>query len=240
MKKLSIILLLFLPFSQPNDLNSTTLLQKMYARYQGKWHSNLSFNQTTEMYKDDSLSKTQTWYEHILYPDMLRIDIGTPKSPNILIFRNDSTYVINNNKLTRSIKNENELIFFLGGLYFMPFDDVLAHFKALNYDLSKFHTDMWKGKPVYVIGADKADEKVNQLWIDQEKLVAVRFLKYENKNKEEGWFEAQIPLNHAWSETKCTFFMNGHLIQVEKYHDVVAGGPIDKSMFEPGVADNKK
>jgi hypothetical protein len=66
MKLLSIALFLFLPFSPQKDLNSTTLLQKMYARYHGKWHSNLSFNQTTEKYRNDSLVKTQTWYEHIL------------------------------------------------------------------------------------------------------------------------------------------------------------------------------
>ena len=233
MKLLSIVLFLFLPFPQQNDLTSTTLLQKMYARYHGKWHSNLSFDQTTEMYKNDSLFKTQTWYEHILYPDKLRIDFDSLKSPNAVIFRSDSTYVIVKNKVVRSIKNENELIFFLGGLYFVPFDQVLAHFNDLHYDLSKFHTDIWKGKPVYVIGSDKADEKVNQLWIDQEKLVAVRFIKYDGGTKEEGTFENQLALKKAWSETLCKFYVNDHILQIEKYHDVVAGGPIDKTIFEP-------
>ncbi|MGZ3946247.1 MAG: hypothetical protein ACXVJB_14980, partial [Mucilaginibacter sp.] len=174
MKVLSALLILFLPFTGHKDLDSTTLLQKMYARYHGKWHSNLAFNQTTERYRNDSLVKTQTWYEHILYPDKLRIDFDSLKSGNGIIFRADSTYVISNHKLARSLKNENELIFFLGGMYFVPFDEILTHFKNLHYDLSKFHIDTWKGKPVYVIGADKADEKVNQLWIDHEKLVAVR------------------------------------------------------------------
>ncbi|HZX57373.1 MAG TPA: hypothetical protein VFE54_01560 [Mucilaginibacter sp.] len=234
MKLLSIVFFFCLPFSQQKDLNSTTLLQKMYARYHGKWHSNLSFNQTTEMYKNDSLFKTQTWYEHILYPDKLRIDFDSLKSPNGIIFRNDSTYVIVKNKVVRSIKNENELIFFLGGLYFVPFDQVLAHFKDLHYDLSKFRTDTWKGKPVYVIGSDKPDEKVNQLWIDQEKLIAVRFIKYDGGTKEEGTFENQVALKGAWSETLCKFYVNDHILQIEKYHDVVAGGPIDKTIFEPG------
>jgi len=226
---------MFLPFAGQKDLNSTTLLKKMYARYHGKWHSNLSFNQTTERYRNDSLVKTQTWYEHILYPDKLRIDFDSLKSGNGIIFRADSTYVISNNKLVRSLKNENELIFFLGGMYFVPFDQVLAHFKSLHYDLTKFHTDTWKGKPVYVIGADKTDEKVNQLWIDKEKLVAIRFIKYEDGTKEEGTMEGQIPLNGAWSETLCKFWVNDHILQVETYHDVVAGGPVDKSMFEPSL-----
>ena len=114
-------------------------------------------------------------------------------------------------------------------------DQVLAHFKSLNYDLTKFHEDTWKGKPVYVIGADKADEKVNQLWIDQEKLVSVRFIKYDGGTKEEGTFEDQIPLKKAWSETLCKFYINDHTLQIEKYHDVVAGGPVDKNLFEPSM-----
>ncbi|MFI5160795.1 MAG: hypothetical protein ACHQHN_05930 [Sphingobacteriales bacterium] len=235
MKKLSIVLFLFLPFSHISNLNSTTLLQKMYARYHGKWHNSLSFNQTTQMYKNDSLFKTQTWYEHIQYPDKLRIDFDSVKSPNAIIFRADSTYVISRNKLLRSLKNENELIFFLGGQYFVPFDQVLSHFKDLHYDLSKFREDIWKGKPVYVIGSDNAQEKVNQLWIDQEKLVPVRFMKYENGTKEEGTFENQIPLKKAWSETLCKFYVNDHILQVETYHNVTADAPVDKSIFDPGM-----
>ncbi|HWD87748.1 MAG TPA: hypothetical protein VG367_06445 [Mucilaginibacter sp.] len=236
MKITSLLLLFFLPFGHHEDLNSTVLLQKMYNRYHGKWHSTRSFDQTTERYRNDSLVKSQTWYEHILYPDKLRIDFDSLKSGSGVIYRGDSTYVFRNHKLLRSAKGENELIFFLGGMYFMPFDQVLAHFKDLNYDLTKFHTDTWKGKPVYVIGAEKADDKVNQLWIDQEKLVAIRFIKYENNIKEEGTMEDQVPVKGGgWSETLCKFYINDHVLQVEKYHDVAGGGAIDKSMFEPSV-----
>ncbi|MBS1526837.1 MAG: hypothetical protein JST19_14375 [Bacteroidetes bacterium] len=235
MKISLVILLFFLPFMPHHALDSTTLLQKMYARYHGKWHSNLSFNQTTERYKNDSLVKSQIWYEHILYPDKLRIDFDSLKSGNGVLFRGDSTYVISKHKLARSLKGENELIFFLGGMYFVPFDQVLAHFKALNYDLSKFHEDIWKGKPVYVIGANNADEEVNQLWIDKEKLVAIRFIKYDASTKEEGTMEEQIALKGGWSETYCKFYINDKLLQVEKYHDIVAGGPVDKSLFEPSL-----
>lgn len=234
MKVLTAVFILLFPFSK-QEVNSTAVLKKMYARYHNKWHSSLSFNQTTERYRNDSLIKSDNWYERIAYPDLLRIDINGPQSGNGIIFRHDSTYAFKNNKITRAIKNENELIFFLGGLYFSPFDQVLAHFKALNYDLSKFHTAVWKGKPVYVIGSDTDGEKVNQLWIDQDKLVAVRFIKFENNLKEEGRFEDQIPLKDAWSETKCTFYVNDKLLQVEKYHNVIPGGTIDTSIFEPGM-----
>src|ERR1700744_2507551 len=229
--------LLLLAFLTPAKNNSTSkeVLQTMYSKYHGKWHKSLKFNQTTERFKNDSLVSTATWYETIVYPDLLRIDIGAEKSPNGILFRHDSTYVFKDNKITRGVKNENELIFFLGGMYFKNFEQVLAHFAELHYDLSKFHTSTWKGKPVYVLGADKDDDKVNQLWIDQEKLVAVRFLKYEDNTKEEGTFEDQIPLKNAWSATKCKFYINDKILQIETYRDVKADQPVDMKLFEPAL-----
>ncbi len=227
--------ILFFAFFIPSAKNSTSqeVLQSMYKRYHDKWHTSLKFNQTTERFRNDSLIKSDTWYETIVYPDLLRIDFDKAKSANGIIFRHDSTYVFRDNKIVRSIKNENELIFFLGGMYFMPFDKVLGHFAELHYDLSKFHTSTWKGKPVFVLGADKDNDKVNQLWIDQKKMVAIRFIKYDGGSIQEGTFEEQIPLKSAWSETKCKFYANGKLLQTETYHDVVANEPVDKSIFEP-------
>jgi hypothetical protein len=85
------------------------------------------------------------------------------------------------------------------------------------------------------LGDDKPGDKVNQLWIDQEKLVAVRFIKYDGGTKEEGFFEQQIPLKNAWSETKCSFYINDKLLQVESYHDVVADKPVDMGIFDPAM-----
>jgi hypothetical protein len=235
MKILTALLLLVFYTPVHKNANSEEVLLSMYKRYHNVWHKSLKFNQTTERFRNDSLIKTDTWYETIVYPDLLRIDFGSEKSSNGVIFRHDSTYRFSNNKIARSSKDENELIFFLGGMYSFPFDKVLSHFAELHYDLSKFHTSTWKGKPVYVLGADKDGERVNQLWIDQEKQVAVRFIKYDNNTKEEGFFEQQIPLKKAWSETKCSFYINDKILQVETYHDVVAGGPVDMSIFDPAL-----
>jgi hypothetical protein len=230
----SVILLFAFPLnSYSQTTTSQGVLLKMYNRYHNKWHKTLKFDQTTERFRNDSLISTTTWYEQIVYPDLLRIDFNMLKSSNGVIFRHDSTYRFRDNKVTGSAKDENELIFFLGGMYFIPFDKVLNHFAALHYDLSKFHMTMWKGKAVYVLGAEKDDDKVNQLWIDQEKLAAVRFIKYDNNTKEEGLFEQQIPLRGAWSETKCSFYINDKILQVETYHDVVADSPVDMNDFDP-------
>ncbi|MFA6088044.1 hypothetical protein [Mucilaginibacter sp.] len=220
-------------FTTTKSTTSTTVLQKMYSRYHNKWHTSLTFNQTTGRYRNDSLIKNDTWYERIVYPDMLRIDFGSVNSGNGVIYRGDSSYSFRNNKVIRAARGENELIFFLGGMYFKTFDQLLAHFAELHFDLSKFHESSWKGKPVYVLGAEKDDDTLNQLWIDKDKLVAVRYFKFDKGTKTEATFEEHKMLNGAWSETLCKFFINDKLLQTETYHDIVANTPIDKNVFDP-------
>src|SRR5476649_1314681 len=102
MKTLTAILLF--AFYMPAHKNATSgeVLQSMYKRYPNHWHKSLKFNQTTERFRHDSLIKKDTWYETIVYPDLLKIDFGSEKSNNGVIFRHDSTYRFSNNKIIRS------------------------------------------------------------------------------------------------------------------------------------------
>jgi outer membrane lipoprotein-sorting protein len=222
-------------FTSPKQLTSADVIKKMYSRYHGKWHTSLTFTQTTGRYRNDTLVKTDTWHERIVYPDMLRIDFGADKSGNGVIYRGDSSYIFRNNKVVRAAKDENELIFFLGGLYFKPIDQVLTHFNELHFDLGKSHESTWKGKAVYILGSAKDDDKVTQLWIDKEKLVAVRYFKYDVNGKMEATFEEHKMIEGAWSETLCKFYMNDKLLQTEVYNDIKANQPIDKSVFDPAL-----
>lgn len=209
------------------------IFKKMYNTYHGKWFKTFTFNQTTEIYRNDSLVRTQTWYEYVHYPDRFRIDFGVRDSGNAVIFKGDSAYRIRKGNLVSVTKDANDLTFLLGGLYFYPYNKVIEKLKSLGYDLTKVHEDVLKGTPVYVIGADKGDEKSSQLWIDKKRLILLRFITYSKNGKEEGFFENHIKLNGGWSETKCTFYFGGKLAQIEKYHDCKANVPIDPKTFEP-------
>ena len=68
----------------------------MHDRYAGKWYKTFSFNQTTEIYRNDSLKRSETWYENIKFPNDFRIDFGNPDSGNAVIFKNDSSYLFRN------------------------------------------------------------------------------------------------------------------------------------------------
>ncbi len=206
------------------------IVKKMHNRYAGKWYHSFTFNQTTEVYRNDSLRSTQTWYEFIRFPDRFRMDFGVADSGNAAIFRGDSCYRFKNFQLRSTTINNNEgLIFLLGGMFFYPLDQAYTILDSLRYDLSKAREDTWKDRPVYVIGADGG----NQLWIDLDRLYLTRMVKVDGKQTLDARFDDHKPFDGGWSETKCSFYINDKLIQVETYHDCKANTTLDDRIFDP-------
>ncbi|HEV2353404.1 MAG TPA: hypothetical protein VGR89_04130 [Puia sp.] len=207
------------------------VIEKMHNRYAGKWYRTFTFAQTTQVYRGDSLRSTQTWHEFIRFPDRFRMDFGSPDSGNCVIFRGDSAYRFHNGKLRSVAINNNEgLIFLLGGMFFYSLDETCRILSdSLHYDLGPAREDTWQGRPVFVIG--KSDG--NQLWIDQTNLLLVRMLKLDQKETMDARFEDWKPFNGGYSETKCQFYINGKLVQVETYYDCKAGVPLADSVFDP-------
>lgn len=118
----------------------------MHDRYSGKWYKTFSFNQTTEVYRNDTLKPTETWYENIKFPKDFRIDFGNPGSGNAVIFKNDSSYFFKNGKHAGVRRDENDLIFLLGGMYFYSFDEVITKLNHLVMTLINFMKIDGKGK----------------------------------------------------------------------------------------------
>ncbi|TND09761.1 MAG: Uncharacterized protein FD123_885 [Bacteroidetes bacterium] len=219
-------------FSAGND-SSAIVLKKMHDTYAGKWYHTLTFTQTTEIYMNDSLEQTQTWYEAIRFPDSFRIDFGSPDSGNAVIWRHDSLFQFKKGKRLAARPNRNELLFQLGGMYFVPFDSVVPEFRRQGYDLSRFHSDTWQGRPVYVIGAWAGDDTTRQLWIDREHLTAVRRLQKNEGNREEDIFDGHQQVEGGWVETKIVFKSSDGYKQLEYYHDVKVNVELDERLFDP-------
>lgn len=233
MKRLFSILLLIVFCSFQGDKSGEEVLQDMYKKYGGKWYKSFTFTQSTEQYRNDSLVKTSTWYEAILFPDKFRIDFGEKKDSNAVIYLKDSVYSIRKGKLIRKALNDDDLTFLLGGMYSYPFDSLKIKIQKQGYDINKFHEDNLNGQTVYVIGANGATDKTNQLWIDKEKLVLLKFVKYNGMEKEEGIFSHHQRFGNGWSETACDFYVNDKLIQKEKYYDCKANVVVDEAIFNP-------
>ena len=174
-------LFLFVLFSFKNEekILGEKILKKMYNRYYNKWHTNLIFDQTTENYVEDSLVKTATWHETIVYPDHFRISFGDVANGNAVIFIKDSSYNFSKGKMVRKGLKGEDLTFLLGGMFFIPFENVKNKMIKEGFDITAACETNWKGNKTYVIGANNIGDKKNQLWIDMQKLIVMKFVKYK-------------------------------------------------------------
>lgn len=225
---------IFFLFLLPGD-NATSVLHKMYDRYHGHWPRTLHYRQETERYRNDTLYRKDTWYTAISYPAFYRVDFGEPQYGNAMLADKDSSWFFKDGHLSRADDIGNATVFLLGGMYFYPFDTVLRELKKMGYALDMSCTGIWKGRPVYIIGADREDERVNMIWIDKEKLVPLHYMRYDDGPAEEGFFDNQVLMDGCWVGTKATFYRNGHLLQREKYVHCVVNDTIDRRVFDPAL-----
>src|SRR5687768_2077057 len=84
----------------------------MHSKNAGNWYKTMTFIQTTEFYRNDSLVRKATWYEALKLPYDLRIDIEDPAKGNFVLYKKDSVYRFQNNKLRMVTGDTNPFIFF--------------------------------------------------------------------------------------------------------------------------------
>lgn len=229
MRKIILVILTCSAFcSQAQDI-----VQQMYKAHAKGYRKSLSFVQQTGFYQNDSLIRTATWYEVLLYPDKLRIDINHPDSGNTIFYVNDSAYRFQSSKLKNKSAQPHDLLFVLGGMYSFGLDEVYKRLKKIGYDTDKYFETTWKGQNIIVVGTDKDETESNQFWVDKEKLVTVRILNNKDGQKSEILCEDYVKLGQHWCETKIEFFINGKLRQTEKYTEIKENVIVDIDYLDP-------
>jgi hypothetical protein len=239
MKKLSFytfIVLAFLiiyAFKPVPYVSGEKIIEKMYKKYAGKWFNNVQFSQITENFKNDSLIKTTVWHENIVFPYHFRITFGDSSQGNAIIYKYDSSFLFRKGILVKKELRTDDIPFLIGGMYFLPLDTVKIKMIKEGFDITKAHESVWQGKKVFVIGSSTDDEKVSQLWIDKEKLVVVRFIKYLQEMKQEALLSNHKKIGKGWAETNVVFNLNDKLYQKEIYFNYKVNAAINMNIFDP-------
>jgi len=201
MKRLLIILIV-LAVKDCMAQDARPFLEGMYNRYHNNWRESLIFTQKTEKYLNDSVVGTDTWYETMVYPKSFRIDFGTPDSGNCVIFRNDSAYIFRSHKLVKSNAETNELLYYLGGMYYSPsFAEVCSRFSSFGIHLGKSYL---RGN-IVVMGADVDSTAANQLWIEAGTYKIMRLIRFDNGHRSDAVFSAHKKVRGRYCETKVMF-----------------------------------
>ncbi|TKC07476.1 LolA family protein [Pedobacter frigoris] len=214
-----------------NTQAQTNILSKVIGRYGGKWPKTLSFTQTTTLFTPKGEVK-QTWFEAGSLPNYFRIDFNREKG-NTVIFDGDKEYYFKENKLTRTGKNNNPLIYLLGGMYFDSIDTVKNKLSKIGVDHTLESTNTWNGKNVLVVGTTKDDATKTQLWFDAKELYLVRFIQKEENSTLDVHFSGQQKLGNTWHETIVDVYKNNKMLQKEEYSEFKTNIKLDEAIFDP-------
>jgi hypothetical protein len=213
-----------------------SLLRAMHDRYQKSWYQSVTFTQKSTTYKPDGTSSAETWYEALLLPGKLRIDIGEPAKNNGYIFSDGSLAIVKDGKLAATQQRVNILLVLGFDVYGQDPATTIKVVKGEGCDLSKLHEDTWEGKPAYVVGADKGDLKSRQFWIAKDTLLFLREIepaRSEADKLEDIRFTDYQRLESTWIAARVEMYVDGKMVFSEDYTDIKANVKLTPAVFDP-------
>lgn len=215
------------------------VLQRMHDAYTGKWYHTLRFVQKTTQHRPDGSTVIGTWYEslrHTAAGVQLRIDIGDPANGNGILYTADSSWRFRGGKLLGASGDGNEFLPVIEGVYVQPLSRTIADLAQAKLDLSHVAHGTWEGRAATIIGvASTADSTSPQLWVDDERNVAVRMIipGGENRPPFDVRLTDYVAVGGGWLATKVILSIGGKPAQIEDYADWKVDVDLPDALFSP-------
>ncbi|MEO5800804.1 MAG: hypothetical protein ABIZ70_01600 [Gemmatimonadales bacterium] len=218
--------------------NGTEVLERMRAKYAGKWYPTLEFAQKTTLYRASG-TREEAWHERLWQSPtrgtLLRIDQGDSTLGNYTINTADSGYSVRGGKLMRAGGDGNFFLPLIEGVYVQPVERTVKDLASTKIDLGRVREESWQGEPVWVVGAsDASDTTAVQFWVEPKRMVVVRVLIVLAAGQPplDVHLEQYVATGGGWLATRIQMFMNGKPVQMEEYSDWKTGHSINATVFE--------
>lgn len=235
-KSILLFLVLAAGFGQAQSIhNGEELLRAMHERYQASWYPTLTFTQKSTTYKPDGTSTEETWYEALLLPGKLRIDVAPLSDGNGFVMVDGTLTIVKNNQVSATRPYVNMLLVLGFDVYGQDPETTIKVVKGEGFDLSKLHEEMWEGHPAYVVGAED-DPKSRQFWISKDTLLFLRVIEpapSDATKMDDIRFEDYHPLAGGWLAERVEVHSEGKLVFSEDYSDIRAGVKLSAANFDP-------
>jgi hypothetical protein len=216
--------------------NGEGVLHAMHDRYNASWYDTLTFTQKSTTYNPDGTTKVETWYEALLLPGRLRIDIAPLSDGNGYVMANGSIAIVKGGKMTATHPLVNMLLVLGFDVYRQEPQTTIDVVKGQGYDLSKLRDDTWEGHPVFVVGAEKGDLNSRQFWVEKDTLLFVREFepsREDPKKFEDIRFKDYRKLAGGWIAARVEVHVDDKLTFSEDYTDIQANPKIGAAVFDP-------
>jgi len=206
--------------------NAEDVIKQMHATYEGKWYKNMTFRQETSFYAGDSLQRQQTWYEAAKIGEGLVIKFDSINSGNGYIFKKDSMYIYNNDKLVNSAPRVHDILELGFNIYRQEPSTTIEKLKKAGLDFTFFG----ESDTHYLIG----DAKNKQAFIEKERLLFSKIISIQGVNTSRIEFNKYEPLGDAWISPEVLFFANDKMTMKEVYFDIEAPETLPEHTYAGG------
>jgi hypothetical protein len=208
----------------------------MHDRYAGKWYKTLTFQQTNTFYSGGREQKSQ-WVQRLQVPGRLRIDFMPLTSKSGLLIQNNRVITFDNGRRVDTRRSIQPVLTLTGDVYAIPASITLRRVDSLGVDLEKFHEERWDGRRVYVMGAEKGDMESNQIWVDADKLLLLRFIQRDKRGDRIIVTDTRVgdyrDVNGYPVAFEFTSYRDGKVFFKEKYENLKVNEPIAPEVFDP-------
>lgn len=154
------------------------VVKAMHDLYGGKFLRTMSFLQNNTAYSSTGQEQHSQWYEHWEIPGKLRIAFLPATQRSGLVQVDDKVASFDNGIRVDFRPSVNPVLLLTADVYVAPVPIIIRGLDSLSVDTEVIRTDEWEGRPVYVIGAKAGDSTSNQMWIDADKLLLLRFIQH--------------------------------------------------------------
>lgn len=210
------------------------VVRAAYDMYHGRWFANAFYIARMEI--SDEPQRVETWYESVVSPGLMRIDVAPAMTGRAIFFRNDSTYEIGKGQIQSAVVGVQPLFVLLHDLHSAPPAHTIAMLNRYRFDLTRTHTRVWDGEPVIVVGALAGDTTSNQFWLEKKRMILVRMIEQNGADVRRP-LDARITgykkAGNGWLETNVRMFLGGVLSTAAEYTIVRVNTVVEPGLFEP-------
>lgn len=217
--------------------NAAELVREMRERYDGKWFRTLTFVQNNTRYTTDGREEKSQWMEYLSVPGKLRIEFLPRESRSGILFTNGRAYTFEGGRRIDTRRQIHPRLLLTGDVYVLPSGVTLRRLDSLGVRRSRFREDRWEGRRVYVVGAAAGDTLSNQLWVDADRLLLVRWIERQGTGARAASSDTRLGayknIDGYAVPTEITVYRAGKPVFKEAYTDVRVNVPFSPALFEP-------
>lgn len=236
-----IIALVFLISSCSTKIESgVDVIKLMKEKYNNEYLQNFTFSQYVVEFKDDSIEHKTVWHEAYTFPNQLVIKFDSLDSGKGYIFKNDTVYIMQNNKVAKKYKNVHDLLILGFDIYGEPVQTCIEKLTENGYDLSKVCEAKLNGKSAYCVGVSEESEQKNKFYIDKENLYFLKMVSFSHDRYGAAEFANYKNFNGKPIATKVLFYNNEKLIMTEDYFNLKFPEELDSKIYDPEYFEEAK